>query len=342
MPIKIAINGFGRIGRAAFKAALEIKDLEVVAINDLTDNKTLAHLLKYDTVYREYPKSVQGNKEGIVVGGKLFPVFEEKEPAKLPWGKLKVDVVLECTGKFTDKKSAAEHLKAGAKRVIISAPAKDNLTPTLVYGTKNSVDCLKSGKCDQVISMASCTTNCIAPLIQVLESRFGIEKAMMTTIHSYTADQNLVDGPHRDLRRARAAGQNIIPTTTGAAIATTHVIPSLKNLFDGISLRVPTVCVSLSDITAVLKRKKVTAKQINDEFKKAVKNPLFKKVLAVTNKPLVSSDFIGNPYSTIVDLEYTNVVGGNLVKVLAWYDNEWAYSLRLVEMAQEIGKLASK
>jgi len=339
MPIKIAINGFGRIGRAVFKAALENKSLEVVAINDLMDNKILAHLLKYDTVYGEYPKTILGIKEGIKVNGKLYPVFEEKEPAKLPWKKLNVDVVLECTGIFRDKKSAGEHLKAGARRVIISAPDKDGSMQNLVFGTKYSADCLKTGKCDDIISMASCTTNCISPVMQVLESKFGIEKAMMTTVHSYTADQNLVDGPHKDLRRARAAGQNIIPTTTGAAIATTKVVPGLKNLFDGIAIRVPTVCASVSDITAVLKRKKVTAKQINDEFKKAVKNPLFKNVLAVSSKPLVSSDFIGNPSSSIVDLEYTKVVGGNLVKILAWYDNEWAYSLRLTEMAEEIGKL---
>lgn len=338
MSTKIAINGFGRIGRAAFKAALANKNLEVVAINDLMDNKTLAHLLQYDTVYGEYDKKVQGTREGIKVGGKLYPVFEEKEPAKLPWKKFNVDVVLECTGIFRNKKSAGEHLKAGAKRVIISAPDKDGTTQNLVFGTKHSADCLKSKKCDQVVSMASCTTGCISPVMQVLESRFGIDKAMMTTIHSYTADQNLVDGPHRDLRRARSAAQNIIPTTTGAAKATAKVVPELKNLFDGIALRVPTVCGSLSDITIVLKRKKVTVKQINDEFKKAVKNPLYKNVLAISTKSLVSSDFIGNPSSSIVDLEYTKVVGGNLVKILAWYDNEWAYSVRLVEMAEVVGR----
>ncbi len=339
MAVRIAINGFGRIGRAAFKVSLASKNIEVVAINDLMDNKTLAHLLKYDTVYGEYKKSVLGTQEGIKVDGKLYPIFEEKEPAKLPWKKLNVDVVLECTGIFRDKKSAGDHLKAGAKRVIISAPDKDGTMQNLVFGTKYSADCLKSKKCDLVVSMASCTTNCIAPVMQVLESKFGIEKAMMTTIHSYTADQNLVDAPHKDLRRARAAGQNIIPTTTGAAIAVSKVVPSLNNLFDGIAVRVPTICASASDITAVLKRKKVTAKQINDEFKSAVKNPLFKNILAVSSKPLVSSDFIGNPNSSIVDLEYTSVVGGNMVKILAWYDNEWGYSSRLVEMAEQLGKL---
>lgn len=338
MTTRIAINGFGRIGRAAFKVILDNKNLEVVGINDLMDNKTLAHLLKYDTVYGEYLGSVQGTKEGIKVNGKLYPVFEEREPAKLPWGKLKADVVLECTGIFKTQKDASGHLQAGAKRVVISAPAKDN-TQTLVLGTKHTADCIKGGKCDAVISNASCTTNCISPVIQVLESRFGIEKALMTTIHSYTSTQNLVDGPSKDLRRARAAALNIIPTTTGAAIATTKVVPQLKNLFDGIALRVPTICGSISDITVVLKRKKVTAKQVNDEFKKAVKNPLFKNVLAVSSKPLVSSDFIGNPYSATVDLDFTKVVGGNLVKILAWYDNEWAYGVRLVEMAEALGKL---
>ncbi len=342
MTVRIAINGFGRIGRAAFKAALENPAIEVVGINDLMDNKTLAHLFKYDTVYKEYPAKVEATKEGIKVNDKLYPVFAEKEPAKLPWQKLKVDVVLECTGRFTEKKAAAEHIKAGAARVIISAPAKDKATQTLVYGTKLTADLLKTSKTDPVTSMASCTTNCIAPVIQVLESQFGIEKALMTTIHSYTADQNLVDGPHRDLRRARAAAQNIIPTSTGAAIATTEVVPTLKNLFDGISVRVPTLCVSISDITAVLKRKKVTVQQINDAFKKAAKEPLYKNILAVSGKPLVSSDFVGNSFSTIIDTEFTRVVGGNFVKVLAWYDNEWAYSLRLVEMADEIGKSIKK
>lgn len=339
MPIKIAINGFGRIGRAAFKAALENKNLEVIGINDLMDNPTLAHLLKYDTVYGQYKPSVKPTKEGIVVAGKLYPVFAEKEPEKLPWKKLAVDVVLECTGRFTKKIEASLHLKAGAKRVIISAPAKDETTQTLVYGTKLTEECLKKNQSDPVISNASCTTNCIAPVMQVLESRFGVEKALMTTVHAYTADQNLVDGPHRDWRRARAAAQNLVPTSTGAAIATTKVVPNLRHLFDGVSLRVPLACVSIADVTAVLKRKKVTVKQVNDEFKKAVKLPLYKGVLAVSTKPLVSVDFIGNPYSAIVDLEFTRVVGGNLVKVLAWYDNEWAYSLRLVELAEAVGKL---
>ena len=338
MALRLAINGFGRIGRAAFKIALAKKDITVVAINDLMDPKTLAHLLKYDTVYREYEKSVQPAKEGIKVGGTTYPVFSMKEPAKLPWKKLGVDVVLECSGIFTDKKSASEHLKAGARQVIISAPAKDTTTETLVFGTKQTNATLKSRKADVVISNASCTTNCISPVMQVLESKFGIDKAMMTTVHSYTADQNLVDGPHRDLRRARAAAGNIVPTSTGAALSTTKVVSSLHNLFDGIAIRVPTICGSVSDITAVLKRKRVTVKDVNDAFKSAEKDPLYKNILITTTRPIVSSDIIGSEYSAIVDLEFTRVVGGNLVKVLAWYDNEWAYSLRLVEMAQAVQK----
>lgn len=339
MPTKIAINGFGRIGRAVFKGALENKKLEIVAINDLMDNKTLAHLLKYDTVYREYPKKVEAVKDGIKVDGKLYPIFAEKDPAKLPWAKLGVKIVAECTGKFANKEEATGHLTAGAKQVLLSAPAKDDQTQTLVFGTKMSVDLLNSGKCDSVVSMASCTTNCISPVMQVLQDAFGIEKALMTTVHSYTADQNLVDGPHRDLRRARAAAQSIIPTTTGAAIATTKVIPKLANLFDGISIRVPTVCASLSDITAVLKKNPVTVEEINEAFTKAAKDPLFKNILKVTKEPLVSSDYIGNPFSSIVDLPYTRVIGGNMIKVLAWYDNEWGYSMRMVQMLETMSKI---
>lgn len=340
MAIKIAINGFGRIGRAAFKAALENKNVEVVAINDLVDNKTLAHLLKYDTVYDEFQMTVQGTKDGIKVDGKLYPVYEEKDPAKLPWKKHKVDVVLECTGFFRTKKDAGGHIKAGASKVIISAPAKDN-TETLVYGTKSTAALMKSKKTSDVISMASCTTNCISPVMQVLQNKFGVEKALMTTIHSYTSSQSLVDGPNKDLRRARAAAHNLIPTSTGAATATAKVVPEAK-MFDGISVRVPTLCGSISDVTVLLKRKNVTVKQINDEFKKAAKQAEYKNILDVNSKPLVSSDFIGNPHSAIVDLEFTRVVGGNLVKILAWYDNEWAYSVRLVEMAGELGKILKK
>lgn len=337
MPVKLAINGFGRIGRAAFKCALEKKDAQVVAINDLMDTKTIAHLLRYDTVYGRYKKNVHADEKSITIDGKTYPVFSEKNPTLLPWAQKKVDVVMECTGIFTTRELASAHLKAGAKKVIISAPAKDDKTETIIFGTENSMKVIQKKASEDVISNASCTTNCISPVIQILESEFGVEKAVMTTIHSYTADQALVDGPHKDLRRARAAAQNIIPTSTGAARATTKVIPKLKNLFDGISIRVPTICVSLSDITCVLK-KNTTEDEINQAFKNALKNPMFKNILDVTYEPVVSSDFIGSPYSAIVDASFTRVIGGNLAKVLAWYDNEWGYSMRLVELALSIAK----
>jgi len=339
MAIRIAINGFGRVGRATFKNALENRNLKVVAINDLMDNKTLAHLLKYDTVYGEYDKKIIGTKDGIKVDGELFPVFEIKEPDKLPWKKYNVDVAIDCTGIFRKSEQLKLHIKAGAKRVLLSAPPKDEGVQTLVFGTKHTEKNL--GKSD-IASNASCTTNCISPVMQILQSNFGVEKAMMTTIHAYTSDQRLVDAPHKDLRRARAAAQNIIPTTTGAAKSTTQVVPELQKLFDGVAIRVPVPVGSISDITALLKRKKVTEKQINDAFKKAAKDPMYKRILTVSNKPLVSSDIIKTTHSAIVDLELTKVVGGNLVKVFAWYDNEWAYSVRLVEMAEQLGKTIKK
>ena len=329
---RIAINGFGRIGRNTLRAGWGKKGFEVVAINDLTDAKTLAHLLKHDSTYRTWNARVSSDKNHIIVNGKKIPVLAEKEPTKLPWKKLKVDVVLECTGRFTDEKGAGQHLKAGAQRVIISAPAKGGNVPTHVIGVNEK----GAGRGKRVINNASCTTNCIAPVAAILHERFGVRKAMMTTIHSYTADQVLVDGPHRDLRRARGAAQNIIPTTTGAATATTEAIPELRGLFDGISIRVPTPCVSLSDFTFVLKRR-TTVKEVNHALTHAAKSPRFKGILEVTNDELVSSDFIGNPASAIVDLPFTQVVDGDLVKVLAWYDNEWGYSNRLAEMAILVG-----
>ncbi|PIS05586.1 MAG: type I glyceraldehyde-3-phosphate dehydrogenase [Candidatus Buchananbacteria bacterium CG10_big_fil_rev_8_21_14_0_10_42_9] len=337
MSVRIAINGFGRIGRAALKAALNNKNLEVVGINDIVDNKTLAHLLQYDTVYGEFPETVRATKDSLMIGKKKIPVSEVRKPEKLPWGKLKVDVAIESTGVFRKAEDLKKHLQAGAKKVLLSAPAKSGGTQTLVFGTQETKKNL--GQSD-IVNNASCTTNCISPVVQVLHSRFGVEKALMTTIHGYTSDQRLVDAPHKDLRRARAAAVNIIPTTTGAAIATTHVIPELKGLFDGTAIRVPVPVGSISDITLLLKRKKVTVKQINDEFKKAVNNPLYKNILEITNKPIVSSDIVGNPHSAIVDLELTQVAGGNLVKVFAWYDNEWGYANRLVEMAEALGRQA--
>jgi glyceraldehyde 3-phosphate dehydrogenase len=330
MAKRIAINGFGRIGRAAFKIALTKPDVEVVAINDLTDAATLAHLLRHDTVYGRYGAEVVAREGKLVVNGKEFPVYAEPDPKKLPWGDLDVDVVLECTGRFVDGKAAGQHLEAGAKKVVLSAPAKDGgEVPTFLLGVND--DQYASDKA--VVSNASCTTNCIAPVAKVMQASFGIEKAMMTTIHSYTADQNLQDGPHKDWRRARAAASNIVPTTTGAAIATTEVIPALEGLFDGLAIRVPTVVVSLTDFTFVLKRD-VTVEEVNGALRKAAENERYRGIFTVTDEPLVSSDFIGNPHSSIADLSLTKVVGGNLVKVVAWYDNEWGYSNRLVEMAQ--------
>ncbi|MFH1207556.1 MAG: type I glyceraldehyde-3-phosphate dehydrogenase [Patescibacteria group bacterium] len=332
MTTKLAINGFGRIGRAAFKIALTKPDVEVAAINDLTDTATLAHLLQYDTVYGKYEKLVKSNGKSLVIDGKEYPVLAEKEPNKLPWKDLKIDVVIESTGRFVKQEQAASHLAAGAQRVVISAPAKGGGVDTFVLGVNDAK--LKGQK---IISNASCTTNCIAPVIEIVNRSFGIKKAMMTTIHSYTADQNLVDGPHKDLRRARAAAANIVPTSTGAAIATGETVPEVKGKFDGISIRVPTPIVSLSDITMVV-GKPVTIDAVNAAFKAAKDEPRYQGVLDVTEEELVSSDFIGNSHASIVDLSLTNVVDGDLLKVVAWYDNEWGYSNTLVRICQSIGK----
>ena len=330
--IKVAINGFGRIGRHSFKVALKNKNIEVVAINDLTDNKALAHLLKYDTAYPDMGLETSYDDGHIIVDGKKVKAFSEKDPSQLPWKDLEVDVVIESTGVFRTKEKAELHIKAGAKKVVLSAPGKGEGINTYVRG----VNCDDYGAGEQVIDNASCTTNCTAPVIRVMNDIFGVEKAMLTTIHSYTADQNLQDGPHKDLRRARAAVQNMIPTSTGAATATTKVIPDLAGKFDGISVRVPTITVSLVDFTLVLK-KDVTVEEVNEAMKNASEGYM-KGVLAVTDEPLVSSDFIGNAYSSIVDLGMTKVVGGNLVKIISWYDNEWGYANRLVEMVEIVGK----
>ncbi len=337
MPIRVAINGFGRIGRNTFKASFgRLKDLEFVAVNDLTDTKTLAHLLKHDTSYGLYEHEVSHDAQNVIVDGKKIRVYAEKDPTKLPWAAEKIDVVLECTGRFTSEEGASQHLTAGAKRVIISAPARGGNVPTHVLG----VNAENAGK-SKVINNASCTTNCIAPVAAIMHETFGVKRALMTTTHGYTADQNLQDGPHKDLRRARAAAANIVPTSTGAAIAVTEAIPELKGLFDGLALRVPVPVVSLADFTFLLK-KKTTAAEINDAFRKAAKSPRWKGILAVSEEPLVSSDFIKNSYSSIVDLELTKVVEGDFVKVVAWYDNEWGYSCRLGEMALLVGKSLGK
>jgi glyceraldehyde 3-phosphate dehydrogenase len=333
--LKVAINGFGRIGRASFKALLEKKNVEVVAINDLTDAPTLAHLLKYDSVYGVYGKKVEAVKGNLVVAGKKYQVFAEKDPKALPWKKLGVDVVIESTGIFRDNASAGQHLTAGAKKVIITAPCKEDKDDVKTFVLGVNAESIR--KTDTVISMASCTTNCLAPVTDIIRQAFGIKKALMTTVHSYTADQNLVDGPHKDLRRARSAALSIIPTTTGAAIAVTKTIPELKGNFDGMALRVPTPVGSLCD-TVYLTKKQVTVEDINKAIIKATKNSKYKGIVEATNDPIVSHDIVGNPASAIVDLALTAVIGNDMVKVVSWYDNEWGYSCRLADLAEFIYK----
>ena len=337
MKTKIAINGFGRIGRNAFKIAFERPDLEIVALNDLTDTKTLAYLLRHDSAYGEYQHEVTFDEQNIIVDGRPIKVLAEKDPAALPWKDMAVDVVIESTGFFVDPDKARAHITAGAKRVIISAPAKgDNAdsADTIVLGVNE--DKLKNGT--DVISNASCTTNCITPVAAVVEHAFGIEKLMMTTIHSYTASQKLQDAPGgKALRDGRAAAENIVPTTTGASIAAAKAFPVLKDVFGGFEVRVPTPVVSLADFAIVTKRT-VTIEEVNQAFKKAAADPYYQGILAVSEEELVSTDFIGNSHSAIVDLPLTNVVGGNLLKVVAWYDNEWGYSNRLVELTADVGK----
>lgn len=330
---KIAINGFGRIGRNAFKIAMGRDDIEVVAINDLVPPEQLAHLLKYDSTYGPYDHQVSYDSANLIVDDISVPVYSETDPAQLPWNDLKVDVVIESTGHFVDPAKARAHIAAGAKKVVISAPAKGEGATTIILGVNDS-DISDAG---DIISNGSCTTNCIAPVMAILESTWGVEKAMMTTAHSYTSDQRLLDAPHKDERRMRSAAQNIIPTSTGASIATTEVVPSLKDKFGGLSLRVPTPVASIADITAVLKHD-VTIDEVNEVFRKAANEDYYQGILDATDEKLVSSDFIGNPCSSIVDLSLTNVVQGNLVKVVAWYDNEWAYSNRLVELTADIAK----
>ncbi len=331
--VKVAINGFGRIGRNALKILLERRDVQVVAINDITDAKTLAHLLKYDSSYGTYDKKVSSTENSLIVNTREIPVFAEKDPTKLPWKKLDVDVVIESTGFFTKPEDAKAHLTAGAKKVVISAPAKGEGAKTVVLGVNEDV----VEKSDKILSNASCTTNCIAPIMKILEDKFGIDKAMMTTVHSYTGSQRILDAPAKDLREARSAAENIVPTSTGASKAAALTVPSLMNKFNGLSIRVPTPVVSLSDITAVLKQN-TTKEELIQVFKKAAKEPYYEGILGVTEEELVSSDFIGDPHSCIVDLPLIDVVGGNMVKVVAWYDNEWGYSNRLVELTVDFGK----
>lgn len=335
--IRVAINGFGRIGRNSFKIAFAKKDIEIVAINDLTDNATLAHLLRHDSNYGHYHKKVTSDEKNLIVDGKKILVLAEKDPSLLPWKELKIDVVIESTGFFTTREGLELHLKAGAKRVVLSAPEKhddasNEKHDTYVIGANHD----KLDPKHTVISNASCTTNCIAPIMAVLSKEIGIEKSLMTTVHSYTASQVLQDGPNKDLREARSAAENIVPTSTGAAIAAALTVPELENNFDGMSIRVPTPVVSLSDITFLAKRD-TTPEEINKILQKACKTT-HKGIIDCTEEELVSRDYIGDPHSCIVDIKLTKVVAGNLCKVVAWYDNEWGYSNRLVEMVQHVGK----
>jgi glyceraldehyde 3-phosphate dehydrogenase len=337
MKTRVAINGFGRIGRNAFKVAFERSDLEIVAINDLTDTKTLAHLLKHDSNYGTYGKEVGYDDKNIIVSGKPVLVLAEKDPAALPWKEHKIDVVIESTGFFVDPAKARAHIDAGARKVVLSAPEKGEGATTIVLGVNED----KLEGASDIISNASCTTNCIAPVAAVIESNFGIEKAMMTTVHSYTASQRLQDAPAKDLREARNAAENIVPTTTGASIAAAKALPALEGIFGGMSVRVPTPVVSLSDFVIITKRA-VSVEEVNEAFIKAAKEPYYQGILDVTEEELVSSDFIGNSHSAIVDLKLTAVVGGTMLKVVAWYDNEWGYSNRLVEVVADTGRLLHK
>ena len=332
MTVKLAVNGFGRIGRMAFRAAYDRDDIEIVALNDLTDPHTLAHLLKYDSVHGTLKQEIGSDKDTIIVDGKIIRVISEKDPNKLPWKDLGIDLVLECTGLFTDKTQASKHINAGAKKVIISAPAT-NPDITVVLGVNhNKYEAAKHN----IISNASCTTNSLAPVCKVLLENFGIEKGFMTTVHSYTSDQRILDFPHKDLRRARAAALSMVPTTTGAAKAISLVIPELEGKMHGMALRVPTPNVSATDLVVQVS-KQTSAEEVNKVFKEASEGSL-KGILGYTDKPLVSCDFNGITESTVVDSLSTMSIGGDLVKVLAWYDNEFGYANRLVDLAIYIGK----
>jgi glyceraldehyde 3-phosphate dehydrogenase len=332
MAIKVGINGFGRIGRNIMRAAMGAGDVDFVAVNDLTNAGTLAHLLKYDSILGNLKSDIKAEGDKITVDREQFQVLSVKDPAQLPWKDLGVDVVFESTGLFTDRDSAAKHLAAGAKKVIITAPAKKPDFSVVIGVNEEKYD----PKAHHIISNASCTTNCLAPLAKVLHESFGIRKGWMTTCHSYTNDQQLLDLPHKDLRRARAAALSIIPTTTGAATAVGEVMPDLKGKLDGISLRVPTPNVSCVDLAAVLD-KKASSEEVNAAFKKAADGPL-KGILEYVEVPLVSIDFRGNPHSSIIDAPYTKVMDGDFVKVLSWYDNEWAYSNRCVDLLRILVK----
>jgi glyceraldehyde 3-phosphate dehydrogenase (phosphorylating) len=333
MSVRVAINGFGRIGRLVFKVAQYDKDIEFVAINDLTDAHTLAHLLKYDSVHGRYPETVKYEGEYMITGDRKVKVIAERDPAKLPWAELGVDVVVESTGVFRSRAQLENHLKQGAKKVVLTVPAKDEIDNTIVFGV-NEGDLKDS---DQIVSNASCTTNCLGPVAKVLHDSFGIVRGLMTTVHGYTNDQRLLDLPHSDLRRSRAAAANIIPTTTGAARAVGKVIPSLKGKLDGMAMRVPVADGSIVDLVAELS-KDATADEINAAMKKAAEGPM-KGVLEYCEDPIVSSDVIDNSHSSVFDSLATTVMDGNFVKVLSWYDNEWGYSCRTIDLVKKAAGL---
>ena len=326
---KIAINGLGRIGRAAFKIILDTPELELVAVNDLVSPDNLAYLLKYDTVYGRYNKSVDYDSNSLSVDGKEYKVFNEKDPTKLPWKDLEIDIVLECTGVFTKRDGLEKHLQAGAKRVILSAPAKSDNIDMVVHGVN------QPELSDPIVSCASCTTNCISPVVEIIGRRVGILKAIMTTIHAYTASQSIVDGPSKKFRRGRAGAANLVPTSTGAAIATTQVLPQYQNKFDGVAVRSPVTVGSISDITFVTE-KKVTVDEINQIFSEEAQSDRYQDILGVSADQIVSSDIIADPRASIVDLTMTQVVDGDLVKVMSWYDNEWGYANQMVRYAVTI------
>ena len=328
---KIAINGLGRIGRAALKIIMDTPGLELVAANDIVSIENIVYLLKYDTVYGRYDKTVEADGEYLIIGGKSCRYFSEKDPARLPWSSLGVDVVLECTGVFTKREDLEKHIQAGAKYVILSAPAKSDDVATVVHGV-NTVD----GN-THIVACASCTTNCITPVVEILGRRIGIKKAIMTTVHAYTASQAIVDGPSKRFERGRAGAANFVPTSTGAARATARALPDLKNLFDGIAVRGPVPVGSLADIVLVTERK-TSAEEINQIFIEEAASDRYQNIIGVTNDPIVSSDIIKDPRASVIDLGMTRVVDGDLVKILSWYDNEWGFTNQMVREAQQLGQ----
>lgn len=331
-PLRVGINGLGRIGRAAFKIILDTPELEVAGVNDLVGNENLAYLLKYDTVYGRYQKSVDFDEDSLIVDGKHYPVTHIKDPAELPWGDLGVKLVLECTGVFTTREGLEKHIKAGAERVMLSAPTKSEEIVTVVHGTsQNGID-------DQIVSCASCTTNCITPVIEIIGRRIGLKKATLTTIHAYTASQSIVDGPSKKLRRGRAAAENFVPTSTGAAIATTKALPQYEGKFDGVAIRAPIPVGSIADMV-ILTERETSVEEINNIFQEEAQSERYNGVLGVSDEPLVSSDIVGDPRASIIDLEMTQVVDGDLVKIMSWYDNEWGYTNQMIRGAVRIANV---